>query len=64
MKAAQQANGTKVKVTTSDGTEKEYSTMLDTAKELKCNVGSIDYYVNKSKTHIRRKDGYKFEKAA
>ena len=64
MKEAQQENGTKVKVTFPDGTEKEYSTMLDTAKELKCNVGSIDYYVNKSKTHIRRKDGYKFEKAA
>lgn len=63
MKKAQQENGTKVKVTFPDGTEKEYSTMLDIAKELNCNVGSIDYYVNKSKTHIRRKDGYKFEKA-
>ena len=63
MKAAQQANGTKVKVTTSDGTEQYYSTMLDAAKALGVNVGSIDYYVNKSNTH-KRKDGFIFERAA
>ena len=63
MKAAQQANGTKVKVTTSDGTEQYYSTMLDAAKALGVNVGSIDYYVNKSNTH-KRKDGFIFESAA
>ena len=63
MKAAQQANGTKVKVTTSDGTEQYYPTMLDAAKALGVNVGSIDYYVNKSNTH-KRKDGFIFERAA
>lgn len=64
MKEAQQENGTKVKVTFPDGTEKMFPTMLDTATEFGCNVGSIDYYVNKSKTHIRKEDGCKFEKAA
>lgn len=63
MKAAQQANGTKVKVTTPDGTERYYSTMLNAAKALGVNVGSIDYYVNKSKTH-KRKDGFLFLRAA
>lgn len=64
IKEAQQANGTKVKVTYTDGTVKMFPTMLDTATEFGCNVGSIDYYVNKSKTHIREEDGCKFEKAA
>ena len=63
MKAAQQANGTKVKVTTSDGTEQYYPTMLDAAKAIGVKVGSIDYYVNKSNTH-KRKDGLIFERAA
>lgn len=63
MKAAQQANGTKVTVITPDGAEQYYSTMLDAAKALGFNVGSIDYYVNKSNTH-KRKDGFIFERAA
>lgn len=63
MKAAQQKNGTKIFVTDPNGAKKFYNTMLDAAKDLGVNIGSIDYYVNKSKTH-KRKDGYYFEKAA
>lgn len=63
MKAAQQEKGTKIIVTFPDGAKKFYNTMLDAAKDLGVNIGSIDYYVNKSKTH-KRKDGYYFEKAA
>lgn len=63
MKAAQQEKGTKIIVTFPDGAKKFYNTMLDAAKDLGVNIGSIDYYVNKSKTH-KRKDGYYFVKAA
>lgn len=63
MKAAQQEKGTKIFVTDPNGAKKFYNTMLDAAKDFDVNIGSIDYYVNKSKTH-KRKDGYYFEKAA
>ena len=63
MKAAQQEKGTQIIVTDSNGTRKFFNTMLDAAKDLGVNIGSIDYYVNKSKTH-KRKDGYYFEKSA
>lgn len=63
MKASQQENGTKIFVTDPNGAKKFYNTMLDASKDLGVNIGSIDYYVNKSKTH-KRKDGYYFEKAA
>ena len=63
MKEAQQENGSKIIVTFPNGSKKFYNTMLDAAKDLNVNIGSIDYYVNKSKTH-KRKDGYYFEKAA
>ena len=63
MKAAQQEKGTQIFVTNPNGTRKFFNTMLDAAKDLGVNIGSIDYYVNKSKTH-KRKDCYDFEKAA
>ncbi len=63
MKAAQQEKGTQIFVTNPNGTRKFFNTMLDAAKDLGVNIGSIDYYVNKSKTH-KRKDCYYFEKAA
>ena len=63
MKAAQQEKGAKIFVTDPNGAKKFYNTMLDAAKDFNVNIGSIDYYVNKSKTH-KRKDGYYFVKAA
>lgn len=62
MKAAQQKNGTRIFVTDPNGTKTFYNTMLDAAKDLGVNIGSVDYYVNKSKTH-KSKDGFIFEKA-
>jgi len=59
MKKAQQARGTKVRAVYPDGTTKEFTTMLDAAKE--CNVGVGSVY-NCVKTGGMTKAGYKFEK--
>ena len=59
MKAAQQARGTKVIATSPDGTETEYTTMLDAAKGCGLNVGSVASAV---KTGGTTRNGYKFKK--
>lgn len=61
MKATQQANGTKVKAIFKDGTEKEYTTMLDCAKDLKIGVGSVHYYLNAGSGNFHKK-GFRLEK--
>ena len=63
MSAAQKLNGTKTKITFPDGTVKIYPTMLDAAKGINVNVGSIEYYAKRSATHTTQ-SGYIIEKAA
>lgn len=59
MKKAQQANGVRVKAILFDGTEKEYTTMLDAAKGCGVGVGSV---YNCIKTGGKTKSGISFEK--
>lgn len=59
MKAVHQERGTTVIATFPDGTEHEYPTMLDAAKDTNHNVGSIDNCVKRGGT---TKDNFKFRK--
>lgn len=59
MKAVQQERGTAVIATFLDGTEHDYPTMLDAAKDTNHNVGSIDNCVKRGGT---TKDNFKFRK--
>ncbi len=59
MRAAQQAKGVDNIATFPDGTEKEYSTMLDAAKATGHNVGSVENCIKHGGT---TKKGFKFRK--
>ncbi len=59
MKAAQQARGTTCIAIYPDGTEKEFSTMLDAAKATGHNVGSVENCIKHGGT---TKKGFKFRK--
>lgn len=61
MKKAQQQRGTKVRAIHSDGTTKDFTTMLDCANELGIGVGSVHYYLNAGSGHYH-KNGFKLER--
>lgn len=61
MKAAQQKKGVKVLAITPDGSQKEFNTMLDAAKEYGLNVGSVAYLAKSNGISTK---GMKFQKIA